>query len=35
MANLEELRHFVDMLAEVGGFGVANDAKADNRDWLD
>lgn len=32
--NLEEYRTVTSQLVEVRGFGSADDALADNRDWL-
>lgn len=33
--NLDELKAFTDMTAELKGFGLVNVVHADNRDWLD
>lgn len=33
--NLDELKEFTTMLIELKGHGIASEAHADNRDWLD
>jgi hypothetical protein len=35
LRNLDELRQISMELVEAVGYGVANEALADNRDWLD